>query len=628
MQVLSYDTIVIGTGCAGFNAADTLYSLGQTNIAILTEGVQMGTSRNTGSDKQTYYKLSIAGDQQDSVEEMAQTLFSGGGVMGDIALCEAAGSLQSFCKLAALGVPFPTNEYGEYAGYKTDHDPRMRATSAGPLTSRYMTEALERSVRQKNIPIHDHMQVLRILTSSGAACGVLAMDTATGEKLAFRSKNIIAATGGPACAYDTVVYPESQKGMTGALLLCGASGRNLNEWQYGLASLKFRWNVSGTYQQVLPRYIAIDASGNEQELLPAYFENPFDAISRVFLKGYQWPFDVRRANGSSMIDLIVHHAVCHLGLRVYMDFTRNPSCIDEAGFEGLDAEAYQYLERSGALFGTPIDRLHHMNPGAIELYRTHGIDLASEPLEIAVCAQHMNGGIAVDCHWQSDIPGLYVCGEAAGTFGTYRPGGSALNATQVGSRRAAEAIAYSQPKEFLPMADFVSEAEKAAEQLPVPFFGVSSNLNQLQKEMQVLMSRCAAHVRSESEMLSALEIIQARLSEDGAVLHSANQLSRYYQYRDMLFTQSAMLSAMIASAKHFGSRGSALVLDSEGKLPSPLLPGYRMRPTIDQPCNCALITKMLPDGTCHSEWKEVSPIPVRDQWFENVWRGYRERTAK
>ena len=63
--VISLDTLVIGTGCAGFNAADTLFDLGRTDVAILTEGIKMGTSRNTGSDKQTYYKLSLCSDGAD-----------------------------------------------------------------------------------------------------------------------------------------------------------------------------------------------------------------------------------------------------------------------------------------------------------------------------------------------------------------------------------------------------------------------------------------------------------------------------------------------------------------------------------------------------------------------------------
>ncbi|MCL1896200.1 MAG: FAD-binding protein [Clostridiales bacterium] len=444
LRVCETGTLVIGSGCAGFNAADWLHDLGVTDMMLITEGVNKGASRNTGSDKQTYYKLSIAAGEADSVDAMTDTL-CGAGVHGDIALAEAASSLQSFFKLANLGVPFPTNEYGEFVGYKTDHDPRQRATSAGPLTSKLMTEALERSVREKGVPVVDGMQAVKLFADGGRLLGVLAIDLSRVSHpdeafVYFRCDNAILATGGPACVYHASVYPESQTGMTGMAIDAGAELCNFSEWQYGLASTGFRWNVSGTYQQVLPRYIAVDNFGSEREFLNDYFDDPFHAASLVFLKGYQWPFDVAKIKGSSQIDMIVHHETAVLGNRVYMDFTRNPSCIDRDGFSRLDGAVLDYLKNSGALGGTPIERLRIMNAPAIDLYRDNGIDITKEPLGIAVCAQHCNGGLAVDANWQTSIEGLYAAGEAAGTFGVYRPGGSALNSAQVGSMRAARHI--------------------------------------------------------------------------------------------------------------------------------------------------------------------------------------------
>ena len=108
-----YNTIIVGTGAAGLNAAVTLHKLGQKNIALITEGRYMGTSRNTGSDKQTYYKLTQCGSEPDSVRKMAETLFDGGCVDGDIAMAEAAGSLRAFYHLVDIGVPFPFNKSGE-----------------------------------------------------------------------------------------------------------------------------------------------------------------------------------------------------------------------------------------------------------------------------------------------------------------------------------------------------------------------------------------------------------------------------------------------------------------------------------------------------------------------------------
>ena len=57
-------TLVVGTGAAGYAAAVRLHQYGVRDLAILTENVKAGTSRNTGSDKQTYYKLSLAGKKR------------------------------------------------------------------------------------------------------------------------------------------------------------------------------------------------------------------------------------------------------------------------------------------------------------------------------------------------------------------------------------------------------------------------------------------------------------------------------------------------------------------------------------------------------------------------------------
>ena len=172
-RVYRCNTAIVGSGAAGFNAADRLWQLGQHDILLVTENRVGGTSRNTGSDKQTYYKLTLSGGDPDSVREMAQTLYEGKCVDGDIALCEAALSTQCFLKLVELGVPFPRNRYGEYIGYKTDHDPRRRATSVGPYTSKQMTECLEAAVQAKGVPVLDKTQVIKVLSENGTVCGLL-----------------------------------------------------------------------------------------------------------------------------------------------------------------------------------------------------------------------------------------------------------------------------------------------------------------------------------------------------------------------------------------------------------------------------------------------------------------------
>lgn len=50
MPVYVVHTIVIGSGAAGLNAALQLRVNGIEDVLIVTEGLQMGTSLNTGSD--------------------------------------------------------------------------------------------------------------------------------------------------------------------------------------------------------------------------------------------------------------------------------------------------------------------------------------------------------------------------------------------------------------------------------------------------------------------------------------------------------------------------------------------------------------------------------------------------
>lgn len=653
LDVYSLNTIVVGSGAAGFNAADSLCNLGQEDIAIVTEGLKMGTSRNTGSDKQTYYKLTLSGDENDSVVEMAKTLFSGGCMHGDIALVEAALSARAFYKLVDLGVPFPHNRYGEYIGYKTDHDPRQRATSAGPLTSRYMTEKLERQVLQKGIRIFDGFQVIGIITdaekldktSNVNAIGLIALDLNGLNKpnmgfTLFNCTNIIYATGGPAGMYATSVYPESQIGASGIAFEVGIKGINLTESQYGIASTKFRWNLSGTYQQVIPRYVSTDQDGNdEKEFLNKYFDTPGKMMDAIFLKGYQWPFDPRKIDnfGSSIIDILVYNETQLKGRKVFLDYTKNSSfgSVDgQLDFSIMGKDTYSYLCNSGALLGTPIERLRKMNQPAIDLYKSNDIDIENEYLEVAVCAQHNNGGLIGNIWWESNVRHFFPVGEVNGVFGIYRPGGSALNSTQVGSLRAAQYIGANYGQKPLNIDDFINISyKKISEKLNMAHSFLSnrsdiSNVVELKQAAQERMTKIGAHIRSLDSIESGIHECLKDIRNLGSNTKTTNNFELPYAFQnyDILITQYVYLNAI----KHYistggKSRGSYLVCDETGNLPVKGLSEQFLFTLDDGSLNNKVceIELDLGSGLCHSEWRAVRAIPTEENWFENVWNAFR-----
>lgn len=639
--------IIIGSGAAGFQAALRLYQNGERDLAIITENIKSGTSRNTGSDKQTYYKLTLSGNDADSVRNMAEDLFAGQCVDGDQALCEAALSARCFFALTELGVPFPCTEHGEFMGYKTDHDRGRRATSAGPYTSKLMTEALERSVKEKQILILDQMQAIQILTYMNQVKGILCLDKNIHSEPAYKiiwCKNVILATGGPAGMYHDSVYPVSQTGSTGMAFEAGASGKNLTEWQFGMASLNPRWNVSGTYMQVLPSFISTDQDGNdEKEFLLDYFNELPDLLSMVFLKGYQWPFDVNKIfGGSSVIDLLVYQETVLKKRRVFLDYRVNPGNLEkdrDLPYASMIPEAKEYLSQAGACFGTPIERLKHMNEPAILFYQDHHVDLFKERLEIAVCAQHNNGGLSTNHLWETNLSGLYAIGEVCASHGVTRPGGTALNAGQVGAVRAAEGI-------FLKKRTHMKEASPSTESgikerlriQALDRIRLSEHaegncpLSELWINASKRMSAAAGMIRNQVQRETALKETEDDICQfmQKAKSPSVSQLSLFYKLYDMLLSQKMYLFAMLDYAKAGGgSRGSALYTDSTGELPG--FPGCQ---TFGELYRCRLDQKMhgqevqevtLKEGTPSASRRPVRPLPDVDYFFENQWRIYRER---
>lgn len=632
-------TLVLGSGAAGLNAAVQLRAGGIDDLLIVTEGFEMGTSINTGSDKQTYYKTAMNADELDSPASLAESFFGGGGMHGDLALVEAAGSGRAFLNLVNLGVPFPRDRYGQFIGYKTDHDPLQRATSVGPYTSREMCRTLIREIARRKIECRERRVATSLITILQDGCkraaGIVAINLdAPATDAAFEvytTENVVFATGGPGGLYKTSVYPSVHTGGIGLALMEGAMGQSLPESQYGMASTKFRWNVSGTYMQVVPKFIstACDGESEVEEFLRPYFESIGDMNTAIFMKGYQWPFDPRKVvGGSSMVDILVYIETVIKGRRVFMDFTDN---CEGFSFDELGQEAYDYLHKSEALFGKPIDRLKKMNPKAIELYQDHGIHIVAEPLEIAVCAQHNNGGLAGNLWWEStNIKHLFPIGEVNGSHGVYRPGGSALNSGQVAGFRAAEFICAKYAGATLDRDAANAEARirvEAARAWAAASAGSAADWQSIRNEFQTRMSRAGAHIRAPQGLAEARKEAWRQVAEleaEGCRYDGVEGLAEALRNRQLCFAHAVYLEAVaFAVESGTGSRGSAMVTDPDGTAAHPLL-GQEWCFAAENTCfrDKVLQTIAEPVGKVTSEWVPRRPIPTEKGWFETAWAAF------
>jgi succinate dehydrogenase / fumarate reductase flavoprotein subunit len=572
------DCLVIGSGAAGLRAAVELARRGVC-VAVASQSAWGGTSACSGSDKQTIHTANTA-DRGDDFRAMAAAIGAGGAMDADTAYIEAVGSVRSMASLQYLGLPLPQDPLGGTLRYQTDHDEVGRATSCGPRTSRLMVKVLADEALRLGVPIHNQTTVLRLLVAGdrlhGAVC-VRPQARSEGNPYGlclFAAKVAVLAGGGPGELYRDSVYPKGCFGTLGLAVESGLDLVNLTESQFGIGTRRegFPWNLSGTYVQAMPHIYSVDPAGNEHHFLAGYYRTTRELASNIFRKGYQWPFHATRMLdfGSSLVDLAIARETAS-GRRVFMDFNRNPlPASGDAAFslDRLDSDVRAYIGAAGAMQVLPIDRLRHMNPLSIELYRRYKIDIAKAPLEFAVNNQHINGGVAVDIWGRSSHPAVYAVGEAAGTHGVTRPGGAALNAGQVFGTRAAEHIAATIADHAAAEPDRCAEAALSA---VLSCLGQKDALtvDAVRDEVQARMSDSAGILCDAQRVRLALHgarDLNGRLSREGIRIDRPSEAARAIQWRQMALASEAVLVAL----DHYitaggGSRGARAILDPAGE---------------------------------------------------------------
>ncbi len=575
--------VIVGSGAAGLRAAVELKRR-DLEVTVVTQSAYGGTSACSGSDKQTLHTANTA-DRGDNFRSMADAIGAGGAMDKDTAYIEAVGSGRAMSTLQFLGVPLPVDSYGGVLRYQTDHDEVGRATSCGPRTSRLMVKVLAQEAIQLGIPIFNQTTAVRILVNGPhdrRVRGVLCIDPGLRSEsnphglVAHLCDYLVLAAGGPGELYRDSVYPRNCFGSLGLALEAGIEAVNLTESQFGISTSRdgFPWNLSGTYAQCMPYVYSVDESGVERNFLSNYYRTTQELASNTFRKGYQWPFHATRMLdfGSSLFDLAVFREM-QIGRKVYMDFNRNPVAIpgdQEFDLVRLDADVYGYLEKSGALLETPIARLKKMNPLSIELYRQYKIDIEKYPLQFAMNNQHMNGGLAVDIWGQTSLNGCYAIGEAAGTHGVTRPGGSALNSGQVFGTRCAEHIASRKVEQHS-----ASDAEAVIrsgvlyiQQALQETSAIKPSV--IKREVQARMSDSAGMIcradNIETALRDARKLMQAIREQGVSFATTTFGITHALQWRQNALASEAVLSALnFYVSKGGGSRGARAICDATGE---------------------------------------------------------------
>ena len=279
------------------------------------------------------------------------------------------------------------------------------------------------------------------------------------------------------------------------------------------------------------------------------------------------------------------------------------------------------------MFGTPVQRLMKMNRPAYELYKARRIDLEKEWLQVSVCAQHNNGGLYADRWWQSNIRCLFPVGEVCGNFGVYRPGGSALNATQVGSLRAAQYISRNGQEPQMDWERFLQLSQSHMDE--VIFAGLrllekgqgKKKPLELRKRYQREMDEAAAFIREEKGICRQIQRCRAYIADfyQETLAETPRELTDAWINYDILHTQLVYLTGMLVYIQEKGkSRGSYMIAGEDFRFNEVKETGIRTQ--LDQGERAELIQICyLRQGQVVVENRQRKPLPDGKVWFETVY---------
>ena len=318
-------------------------------------------------------------------------------------------------------------------------------------TANHIEEALLKKVSSINIRMMDHCMIADLIKYRGRVVGAIGIDEREGFKVedrlkVFSSKAILLATGGAGEVFGIHVFPEGMTGDGYALAYrAGAELVNMEFIQIGPASIKTRLNCSGSLMRAIPRFF--NEAG--EEFLKNYFPRklphqryPIWSLRKDQVGLSHW----RKGPISSTWPCLKKSPK---GIVFFSITAPIPKAFR---FQDLDPKWQERYEKEvktridpGQRAASPFHRLSEINPDSIEWLKVHGIDLGTgEPMEIAPCIQHFQGGIKIREKGDTSLKGLYAAGECAGgQHGANRPGGNALLDGQVfgriSGREAAEA---------------------------------------------------------------------------------------------------------------------------------------------------------------------------------------------
>jgi L-aspartate oxidase len=403
MQIFDFDTVIIGSGLAGLTSA--YYSAMFGSVAIVTKS-ELDTSNS-------YYAqggIAAAIADDDSPEQhMIDTLAAGRGLCDEDAVKllvnEGKDRVMEFIE---MGMQFDQQDGKLVLGLEGAHSKRRILHAGGDATGKKLTCFILKKVNElKNITSFENTTVVRLLKNNGNIAGIQAMDFRTGENLLFKTKSVILATGGLSRIFARSTNPHTATG--DGIALAWESGARIADIEF------IQFHPSALYIPGKEAYLISEAVRGEGAWL-------------LNQQGERFMKKIHPLAELAPRDVVAYH--------IFREIKESGKDYIWLSLKHLDEEKIK-------------SRFHNIYLNLKEL----GFDLTKDLIPVSPAAHYMVGGIQTNLDAETNIKGLFVCGEAAstGVMGANRLASNSLLECLVFGKRAAESAArHPWPQEDLP----------------------------------------------------------------------------------------------------------------------------------------------------------------------------------
>ena len=427
------DVLVIGAGSAGFAAAllaeengakvilDTKLRIGDSNSVMAQGGIQAAVRPE--DSPLLHYLDAMGGGHFDNKPELVYAMAN-----------EAPDAIKW---LSELGVMFDRNSDGTMVTKSAGGLCRPRMHSARDYTGAAICRNLRDEVlnRPDNIKILEHQPAVELIKdSNGRVAGAVLYHLENKEYFTVKAKSVIISTGGFGRLHIKNFETTNHYGATAdGLVMAYRVGANLlymDSVQYHPTGAVFPEQIIG--------FLCT-------EKLRGLGSQPVNKDGKLFVH----PLEPRDVESSAYIR----------------------ECLERG--EGIKTE----LGRDGIWLDTPlIDQINGTGtveenvPAMVRQFGRYDIDIAKEPILVYPTLHYQNGGIEINSHCETNVPGLFVAGEASGGLhGRNRlMGNSQLDLIVFGRRAGKYTAEYAKGVKIGKLTlDHVYEYEKEIEKLGV-----------------------------------------------------------------------------------------------------------------------------------------------------------------